>query len=39
MRVYECGPGRVLCGLGKRIAPDLPHFSLAGSEDLARLAV
>ena len=37
MRVYECGPGRVLCGLGKRIAPDLPHFSLAGSEDLARL--
>lgn len=30
--VVECGPGKVLAGLNKRIAPDLQQHSLADSE-------
>lgn len=37
---FECGPGTVLAGLGKRIAPEIPvHgiFSLAGAQEAAKL--
>ncbi|MDM5147324.1 ACP S-malonyltransferase [Candidatus Persebacteraceae bacterium Df01] len=36
-RIYECGPGRVLSGLGKRINADLPHVPLASSSDIGAL--
>lgn len=32
--VVECGPGKVLGGLHKRILPDLPYYSLGGVESL-----
>jgi len=39
--VVECGPGKVLAGLTRRIAPDLESFALtdpsAVDEALARL--
>ena len=35
MRVIECGPGRVLAGLGKRIAPDVEFVALQDSAALA----
>lgn len=33
-RVYECGPGGVLCGLARRIPDAPPHISLANDADL-----
>jgi [acyl-carrier-protein] S-malonyltransferase len=27
--IVECGPGRVLAGLNKRIAPDMKHLAFA----------
>ena len=33
-RFYECGPGKVLCGLGRRIVPDAEHIALADSAAL-----
>jgi [acyl-carrier-protein] S-malonyltransferase len=32
--VVECGPGRVLAGLTKRIAPELEGVSLADADAL-----
>ena len=32
--IYECGPGKVLCGLGRRIVPDAEHIALADSAAL-----
>ena len=32
--LVECGPGKVLAGLTKRIAPDLPSFALADRKSL-----
>ena len=37
-RVLECGPGKALTGLGKRIAPEVEHIALSDSESLARVA-
>ena len=37
-RVLECGPGKALTGLGKRIAPEVEHLALSDSESLARVA-
>ena len=37
-RVLECGPGKTLTGLGKRIAPEVEHLALSDSESLARVA-
>jgi len=34
-RVVECGPGKVLTGLGKRIAPDIEYFAIQDSAALA----
>lgn len=34
-RVYECGPGGVLCGLARRLAGAPPHVSLADGAALA----
>ena len=34
-RVIECGPGKVLAGLGKRIAPDVEFIALQDSAALA----
>ena len=39
---YECGPGTVLAGLGKRIVPEVAIasiFDLAGAQEAAKLAV
>ncbi len=33
-RFVECGPGKVLAGLNKRIVPDLPIFSISSLESL-----
>jgi [acyl-carrier-protein] S-malonyltransferase len=32
--IMECGPGKVLAGLTKRIAPDVQSFSLADKASL-----
>ena len=37
-RVLECGPGKALTGLGKRIAPGAEHVALSDSESLSRIA-
>ena len=34
--IAECGPGGVLTGLGKRIAPQMNHISLGDSDSLKR---
>jgi len=34
-RVVECGPGKVLAGLGKRIAPDVEYIAINDSAALA----
>jgi [acyl-carrier-protein] S-malonyltransferase len=34
-RIVECGPGKVLSGLGKRIAPDIEYIALQDSAALA----
>ncbi len=34
-RIIECGPGRVLTGLGKRIVPDIEYTALQDSAALA----
>ena len=34
-RVVECGPGKVLTGLGKRIAPDIEYIAIQDSAALA----
>ena len=34
-RVVECGPGKVLAGLGKRIVPDIEYIALNDSAALA----
>ncbi|MGU9952237.1 MAG: ACP S-malonyltransferase [Gammaproteobacteria bacterium WSBS_2016_MAG_OTU1] len=36
-KIYECGPGGVLSGLGRRINRDLTHVSLANDDDLGAL--
>ena len=36
--VLECGPGKTLTGLGKRIAPESGHFALSDSESVIKLA-
>jgi len=33
--VVECGPGKVLAGLTKRIKNDLPAFALTDSDAIA----
>lgn len=33
----ECGPGKVLTGLNKRIVPDVQHISLSNIDDLEKL--
>ena len=33
-QIYECGPGKVLAGLNKRIASDIPTLSLNTAEQL-----
>lgn len=37
-RVVECGPGKVLAGLGKRIVPDIEYITLNDSAALAAAA-
>jgi [acyl-carrier-protein] S-malonyltransferase len=37
-RIVECGPGRVLTGLGRRIAPELEHRSLENRETIRQYA-
>ena len=37
-RILECGPGKALTGLGKRIAPEAEHSALCDSESVADLA-
>jgi [acyl-carrier-protein] S-malonyltransferase len=37
-RVLEIGPGNVLCGLNRRIAPEMKAFPLGEPEQLAKLA-
>ncbi len=37
-RVVECGPGKVLSGLGKRIVPDIEYVALNDSAALAAAA-
>lgn len=40
-RGFECGPGAVLAGLGKRIVPEAPVvniFDLAGAQEAAKLS-
>jgi [acyl-carrier-protein] S-malonyltransferase len=37
-RVVECGPGKVLAGLGKRIVPDIEYIALNDSAALAAAA-
>ena len=34
-RLYECGPGGVLCGLARRMPSSPPHVALASAADLA----
>ena len=34
-QVYECGPGKVLCGLGKRISSDIKNGALEDGASLA----
>jgi [acyl-carrier-protein] S-malonyltransferase len=34
-RIVECGPGKVLAGLGKRIAPDIEYIAIQDSAALA----
>ena len=34
--IVECGPGRVLAGMAKRIAPDLPSAALYDPASLAQ---
>ena len=34
-RIVECGPGKVLTGLGKRIAPDIEYIAIQDSAALA----
>ncbi|HLX21735.1 MAG TPA: ACP S-malonyltransferase [Usitatibacter sp.] len=34
-RIVECGPGKVLAGLGKRIAPDIEYVAIQDSAALA----
>jgi [acyl-carrier-protein] S-malonyltransferase len=34
-RVVECGPGKVLAGLTRRVVPDLVSLALADSESIA----
>lgn len=34
-RIVECGPGKVLTGLGKRIAPDIEYVAIQDSAALA----
>ncbi len=36
--IYECGPGKVLTQMNKRIAADVEHLPLASSADLAGLS-
>jgi [acyl-carrier-protein] S-malonyltransferase len=36
-RFVECGPGKVLIGLNKRIAKDAEHFSIYDSETLNKV--
>ena len=36
-RVIECGPGRVLAGLGRRIAKTLEHGALETPDSMAEL--
>jgi [acyl-carrier-protein] S-malonyltransferase len=38
-RVVECGPGKVLAGLGRRIVPDIEYIALNDSAALAAAAV
>jgi [acyl-carrier-protein] S-malonyltransferase len=35
-RVVECGPGKVLCGLIKRIEPDMECYSTEDPESFAQ---
>jgi [acyl-carrier-protein] S-malonyltransferase len=37
-RVAECGPGKVLVGLSKRIVPDIEYVALTDSAALAAAA-
>src|SRR5690349_20639226 len=37
-RVVECGPGKVLVGLSKRIVPDIEYVALTDSAALAAAA-
>ncbi len=36
-RFYECGPGGILSGLGKRISADAEHIALSSSRELESL--
>lgn len=36
--IYECGPGKVLTQMNKRIVADIEHLPLASSADLAALS-
>jgi len=36
--VVECGPGKVLVGLSKRIVPDIEYIALTDSAALAAAA-
>ena len=37
-RVIECGPGRVLVGLSKRIVPDIEYIAITDSAALTAAA-
>ena len=37
-RVVECGPGKVLTGMGKRIVPDIEYVALNDAASLAAAA-
>jgi [acyl-carrier-protein] S-malonyltransferase len=37
-RIVECGPGKVLTGLGKRIVPDIEYIALNDSAALVAAA-
>jgi [acyl-carrier-protein] S-malonyltransferase len=37
-RVLECGPGKVLVGLSKRIVPDIQYTALTDSATVAAAA-
>ena len=36
--IFECGPGKVLVGLSKRIVPDIEYIALQDSATLAAAA-